>query len=173
MFTLFKQRHERKKKAHELYEVIRVRARAPVFYTEYGVPDNLDGRFELLSLHCFIMMSRLQREGQKKQAQDLFDVFFKSMDRSLREMGIGDMGIPKHMKRMMKGFNGRANNYYEAITSQDEEKLQNALIRNVYGTIEVVDKKQVLALGQYIVDSLAIEGVDPKFAREQQKEIGK
>ncbi len=68
------------------------------FYTKYGVPDSFDGRFDLLLLHLFIILRQLQaHENYEEISQALFDCIFKNMDQTLREMGIGDMGIPKHM----------------------------------------------------------------------------
>ena len=90
-------------------------ARQPVFYESYGVPDSVDGRFEMIALHCYLLMRRLQAAGDKALSQKLFDIFFVSMDQSLREMGVGDLAVPKHMKRMMNGFNGRADGYEQAL----------------------------------------------------------
>lgn len=167
MFTYFKQRRLRSEKATALYQAAEAQARLPVFYTEYSVPDSVDGRFELISLHCFILMRRLKTAGEDKLSQRLFDIFFKTMDKSLREMGIGDLGVPKHMKRMMQGFNGRANHYEQALRSDSDTLMHEALIRNVYGTVGEPNMNDVKDLTHYIKDSVAIKSVEPVFANPE------
>lgn len=170
MFTYLKERKERRERARELYSAIESQARLPVFYEDYGVPDTVDGRFEMISLHCFIMMRRLQAAGNKKLSQTLFDVFFKVMDRSLREQGVGDLGVPKHMKRMMQGFNGRANHYESALLSGNEKDLNEAITCNIYGTIENPDNAHIDFMRSYILQSATMETTDPVFADLEVKE---
>jgi len=130
----FKVRKARKDAAARLYDVAVVNSRNPAFYNELGVADTLDGRFDLLTLYVFLMMERLNDLGPsgRKLAQALFDHMFRMIDLTLREMGFGDVGIPKHMKKMMKAFNGRAHSYHAALQSRDGEVLMRAIIRNVY-----------------------------------------
>ena len=136
----------------------------PVFYERYAVPDTIDGRYEMIALHCFMVMKRLHREAQAPLAQKLFDAFFVNMDRSLREIGIGDLGVPKHMKRMMQGFNGRRQSYQDALDGDDREALKAALVRNVYGTIDAPSDAVLSAMADYVEHSIAIEGVEAEFA---------
>lgn len=164
MFAYLRKRRETKEKARALYPLIVEQARQPVFYSEYGVPDSVDGRFEMIALHCFIIIRRFHEAGESKTGQALFDVFFKSMDRSLREMGVGDLGVPKHMKRMMQGFNGRANHYEQALKSGNTEELKQALIKNVYGTIELPDNNWVNALAEYVERSAKMQTTEAEFA---------
>src|SRR5690242_9073061 len=96
-------RHIPEATVRALYGAIVAQARAPAFYMNYGVPDTLDGRFELLVLHAFLYFRRLKREpaaeaGEAGQA--VFDLMFLDMDRSLRELGVGDLSVPKKIKRM-------------------------------------------------------------------------
>lgn len=134
------------KSADKLYATILTHVRNPVFYKEYGVPDSFDGRFDLLLVHVFIALHVvMEHEDYEEISQSLFDTIFQDMDQTLREMGIGDMGVPKHMKRMMKAFNGRMHVYQMAINPDslkdieidDLEKisLQEALKRNLYATV--------------------------------------
>ena len=113
--------------AEAAYAAMLEHIRKPAFYKDYGVPDTFDGRFELLVLHAFLVIERAGSEGQEF-AQALFDVLFADMDQTLREIGIGDMGVPKHMRRMMKAFNGRMHAYHAG-------PLGTALGRNLYGTL--------------------------------------
>jgi cytochrome b pre-mRNA-processing protein 3 len=109
-------------------------------------------------------MHRLNAAGEEKQAQALFDVFFKNIDKNLREMGIGDLGVPKHMKRMMQGFNGRANEYEKAVAENDHASLQQAVIRNIYGTVENPDPEVVALMALYIQENVVIDSLGAVFA---------
>ena len=164
MFGIFKQKILRKKQAKALYEACVAQARLRVFYQELGVPDSVDGRFEMVALHCFMAINRLNKAEQARLGQSLFDVFFVNMDRSLREMGVGDLGVPKHMKRMMQGFNGRRLNYQQALDSGDEEALKEVLLRNVYGTVDAPNDDEVAYLATYIQASYNQEGATAEFA---------
>lgn len=150
MFDLFKGNRKDLTIAQALYDAAVSQARRPVFYSYYGAPDSLDGRFEMICLHVYLLMNRLFDEGWpgEKLAQALFDVMFRDMDRSLREMGVGDLSLPRHVKRMMKGFNGRATAYQQAMQSGEPEELIAALRRNLYGTVDEprLEDMQIIAL---------------------------
>lgn len=163
MINFFKNRRVLKKKAKELYDSAEVQARQPVFYADMGVPDTVDGRFEMICLHCFVLMRRAQEAGDKKFSQKIFDAFFKHMDLSLREMGIGDLGVPKHMKRMMQGFNGRAIHYEAALRADSFDELKNALVQNVYGTVDRVSDTDVVEMANYVLANTALKDVDGGF----------
>lgn len=114
-----------------LYGAATSLARAPVFYTRFGVPDTNDGRFDALCLMLSLFLFRIQRDDAAL-AQAVFDLAFKDMERGLREAGVGDLGVPKHMKRMIAGFYGRSANYYDALEQGDEGALAAVLTRNLY-----------------------------------------
>lgn len=164
MFRYFKQHKSSEAQAKGLYNEAVTQSRLPVFYQDLGVPDSFDGRFELVALHCYMIIHRLNKAGQTRLSQALFDVFFISMDQSIREMGIGDVGVPKHMKRMMQGFNGRCQGYEIAIENNDTTALKEALIRNVYGTSETSDDFSVSTLSTYVEQSCAMDTTDAEFA---------
>ncbi len=130
----FKDRAARKTAAKALYQVALRQSRDPAFYMDLGVADTMDGRFDLACLHVFLMIERLERFGQegKKLSQALFDVMFRNVDETLREQGVGDLGVPRHMQKMMKAFNGRAHAYHAAIAAQSPAAMELALVRNVY-----------------------------------------
>ena len=114
--------------------MIVAQARRPVFYREYGVADTVGGRFDLLLLHIVLVVERLMREEPgKASGQELFDRFCADMDDNLREMGIGDMSVPKHMKRVGEAFYGRTQAYQSALAAPDDTALAEALVRNIYG----------------------------------------
>ena len=116
--------------AMRLYEAIVASARQEKFYTEMDVPDTLDGRFDMIVLHLFLVLDRLRGEaGDMKQK--LTDVFFKDLDRTLREMGVGDLSVAKKIRPMAEAFAGRIKAYAVAL-EQGDEALIGALCRNVY-----------------------------------------
>jgi len=119
------------------YRRIVERAREPVFFARWGVPDTLDGRFEVLALHGFLVLNRLKAGGQPAAgfAQDLFDTMFADLDRGLREMGATDIGVGRHVKAMARGFYGRVRAYAEGLAGGDAVLIQ-ALRRNLYGTVD-------------------------------------
>lgn len=120
--------------AAPLYTAIVNQSRQKVFYEKMGVPDTLDGRFEIISLHMFLVLHRLKDEaGIAGFSQQLFDLFFADMDVCLREMGVGDMGIGHRIKDMAQSFYGRLKYYEDALG--DDSKMVQVLKRNVYGTV--------------------------------------
>lgn len=118
------------------YALVVEQARRPVFFTDYGVPDTLDGRFELICLHAFLYLYRLKAGGPRasRLSQSFFDRMFADFDRSLREMGTGDLSVGKHVKRMARAFYGRILAYEEGLAG-DDAALGAVLARNVFGTI--------------------------------------
>ena len=133
-----------------LYAAVAAQARQPIFYTAYGVPDTLDGRFDLLVLHAVLLLRRLRNEPRQARreaaqgataeddelmralAQEVFDVFFREMDRALREMGVGDMAVPRRVRTMAEVFYGRAGAYGAALEARDPKPLEDALARNLF-----------------------------------------
>ena len=118
-----------------LYADIVEAVRRPVFYEAGGVPDSFEGRFELLVLHAGLVVRRLRVLGAPapSAAQDLIDTVFRHLDPALRELGVGDMAVPKRMKRLAEGFLGRTVAYDAALAGADEIRLIETLSRNVYG----------------------------------------
>lgn len=116
-----------------LFEAIVAAARQPVFYRDHGVPDSPLGRFEMLALHVALVLraGRTADEAQRAVLQALTEEFFKDVDHSLRELGIGDTGVPKRMKKLASMFYGRLDAYARALDEGDEEALAAALERNI------------------------------------------
>lgn len=125
-------RHRRA--ALEIYSTAVKQARSPVFYADLGVPDTIDGRFDLIMLHVFLVLHRLKDAGEAgtELAQALFDMLFGDMDRSLREMGVGDLSVGKRVKEMVSAFYGRVAAYDAAVATNDGALIE-ALERNLYG----------------------------------------
>jgi len=136
--------------ARALYLRVVEQARRPAFYAACGVPDSVDGRFEMVALHVFLVLHRLKREHERTAdlAQALFDTMFLDMDQSLRELGAGDLGVAPRVKAMAKGLYGRIA-AYEAGLEGSDEVLATALARNVYGTVRA-DPVGLAALASYL-----------------------
>jgi cytochrome b pre-mRNA-processing protein 3 len=118
------------------YRLVVEQARQRVFFAECGVPDTLDGRFELICLHAFLYLHRLKSERPRAEplAQAFFDTMFGDLDRALREMGVGDLRVGREVKRMAQGFYGRIRAYENGIAAHDKV-LGAALARNLFGTV--------------------------------------
>jgi cytochrome b pre-mRNA-processing protein 3 len=123
-------RHERP--GFQLYGAAVTAARAPFLYATLGVPDTLDGRFDVIALHVYLVVRRLDSEGEagKALAQAVFDAMFLDMDINLREMGVGDLSVGKRNRAMWEAFHGRCSAY--AAAWDDEAGLRAALERNVW-----------------------------------------
>jgi cytochrome b pre-mRNA-processing protein 3 len=105
--------------AQKLYGAIVAQARLPVFYQSFGVPDTLQGRFVLLSLNLFAVLHHLKAEGAKAQdlAQELMDQFSADMETVLREMGVGDLSIPKKVGGLAASSAALLQSYEEAYAA--------------------------------------------------------
>jgi cytochrome b pre-mRNA-processing protein 3 len=136
-----------------LYEAIVAQARQPWLYAEAGVPDTVEGRFEMIVLHAFLVIERLGGEGEtaRELAQQVFDEMFKDMDESLREMGVGDLAVGRRIKQMAQAFYGRSRAYRQALRdggASGREALIAALSRNVFAGVAEAD---AAALADYIL----------------------
>jgi cytochrome b pre-mRNA-processing protein 3 len=122
-----------------LYGAIVAQARREPFYLAYGVPDTAEGRFDMVVLHLALVCRRLGRESGTGEtparglSQQVFDMFCADMDHNLREMGVGDLTVPKKMRRLGEAFFGRLEVYDRALAASDGEELAAALARNVLG----------------------------------------
>ena len=124
---------------YTLYGAAVAAARLPFFYLELGVPDTLDGRFDMVGLHVFLLIRRLTAlpVPGPALAQAMFDAMFNDMDLNLREMGVGDMSVGKRVRDMWEAFHGRAEVYAKALDSAEPvARLSEALARNVWRGVE-------------------------------------
>lgn len=131
MFALLKRKKPYEQEALSLFGRVYAQSRSPVFFEKLEIPDTTEGRFDVLTMHMFMVMHRLKHSGAGQAlSQALFDVAFSDIDRGFREIGVGDMGIPKRMKKMMLGFNGSIHAYEQALL--DGKNIKEALRRNIY-----------------------------------------
>jgi cytochrome b pre-mRNA-processing protein 3 len=151
--------------AAELYSDVVAAARAPAFYADLGVPDTIEGRYEMIVLHVVLLLRQLRRPGagQRRLAQALVDFMAADLDRSIRELGVGDMSVGKFMKRLGEGLYGRAAAYDKALDDRDLRALEAAALRNIFDGDDPGER--ILALIAYYVlsqhDHLAGEPIEP------------
>jgi cytochrome b pre-mRNA-processing protein 3 len=121
-----------------VYGMIVAQARSPVFYSAYGVPDTVSGRIDMIMMHLVLVLRRLKAPADRVPpiGQQIFDRFCRDMDDNFREMGVGDLAVPKEMRRVAEAFYGRAGAYEAALAGPDDAPLVAALARNVFGTSE-------------------------------------
>ena len=135
--------------AFELYQTIIKQSRRPEFYNILGVPDTLNGRFEVLALHVFFVMYRLgQDPSLLDTARALSEEVVKDIDRNLREIGVGDLSVGRKVKELTEGLYGRFGAYKDGVEG-DDNCLYEALRRNVYSEIAVEEEK-IKSLTNYI-----------------------
>lgn len=148
-----------------LYRAIVAQARQPGFYTASRVPDSVDGRFEMIALHMFLVLQRLKSAGEDEAAQELFDTMFADMDQSLREMGAGDLGVGRRVRAMAEGLYGRIAAYEAGLAGSDAE-LAAALRRNLFGTLPEPgpDAATLQSLSAYLRDAAGRLGRQPAAA---------
>lgn len=131
----------RKARAHKavaarLYEAAVRAGRDPALYRDMGVADTLDGRFDAIVLHLALILRRMKAPDVRANplGRALASAYVQDLDRSLREMGVGDLSVGKQVKRMIQAFYGRLKAYDEALAAGDstDTALRQALIRNLY-----------------------------------------
>ena len=146
----------RRERTDRLLKAISDQARQPVFYEALGVPDTLDGRFDMMVLHGFMVFRPLFARGKRERdlAQDTTDLMFSAFDDAIRAIGVGDMGVPKRVKAMARAYLGRAGAYGSALDAQDRAALAEAIQRNVYRDVDT-DPAFAGALADYVLRETA------------------
>jgi cytochrome b pre-mRNA-processing protein 3 len=162
ILNLFR-RNSRDDSIATLYGAIVAQARMEAFYRQHGVPDTANGRLEMIVLHTVLVLSRLEAEGASARplGQALFDHFCSDMDANLREMGVGDMAVPRKMKAIAEAFYGRKRAYEAALAVPGLAELAAALARNVHAGSEA-DRAGAERLAAYMREAVrtlaAIDG---------------
>ena len=134
-----------------LYTRVVEQARRPEFYQRLGVPDTVEGRFELYSLHVLLLLERLRGGGEEagEVSQALFDTYLKGLDHALRELGVGDLSVGRKMRKLGEAFYGRGKSYDAAIADlPDTAALEAFLARTVYAQGEAT---LAAALAAYVL----------------------
>ena len=145
-----------------IYGMIVAQAREPWFYRELGVSDTVNGRFDMLLLHLWLLLRQLKQIGEATGAsqeqpsqgllsQGLIDRFCSDMDHNLRELGTSDLKVPKKMQEFGRAFYGRAAAYDRALAA-GSEALALALDKNIYNGSDLVQARR---LARYVAEATA------------------
>jgi cytochrome b pre-mRNA-processing protein 3 len=147
-----------------LYGMIVAQARLPCFYRDYAVADTVNGRFDLIVLHLALVLDRLAQDpALQSVGQGIFDRFCQDMDHNLREMGVGDLKVPKQMRQLGEAFYGRSQAYRAAWAATDDAMLVAALERNIYAGASAA-AEAAACLAAYIREALRDLGAEPAAA---------
>jgi cytochrome b pre-mRNA-processing protein 3 len=168
----------------DLYGAIVAQARMPAFYEDpgmgegagYGVPDTLEGRFDLIVLHLVLVLfqigdqsggapaaekARVQGGARRSIGQNLFDEFCRDLDDNLREMGVGDLTVPKKMRSFAEAFYGRQAVYVAALAANGRRELENALARNIFDEMKAgVGPARLAAYIRAVLSQFKAQGQD-------------
>lgn len=145
VFQLFRD-NKRAGTIRALYGAIVAQARRPAFYITYGVPDTVEGRFDMIVLHVALFFRRVRAdEGVRALGQGVFDAFCRDMDHNLREMGVSDVRLPRRMRGLGEAYYGRAKGYDRALAADDDQVLVDALAKNIFASEGVPAGAQRLA----------------------------
>jgi cytochrome b pre-mRNA-processing protein 3 len=158
MLNALRRTSEKARLVRALNQALTAQSRLPVFYREYGVADTIDGRFDMLCLHAWLVLSRMKSAGEQELAQLLSDAIFIGFDEALRDLGAGDMGMGPRMKKLGNAFNGRLNAYEAAA---DDETLADAILRNIYRG-DAAHEREAVAMARYArAARLKLDTCDP------------
>jgi cytochrome b pre-mRNA-processing protein 3 len=146
-----------------IYGMIVAQAREPLFYQELGVADTVNGRFDLLLLHLWMVLRHLRGlPGGVELSQAVFDHFCADMDANLREMAVGDLKVPKEMQKLAEAFYGRAAAYDMAL-SDNSEALARAIDRNVLDGGQIDNARRLAAYTEAAIGALARQSDSSRF----------
>lgn len=138
--------------AHTLFSKVIEQSRIPFFYTNYDVEDTLDGRFDLMALHMSLLIYKLDQSEDVPKVPELKrmlqEAMFDNLDLTMREVGVGDLGVGKKVKVMAEAFYGRIKVYQEIIDKDSRQAMQEAIKRNLYRDREV-DNEVVKKIVEY------------------------
>ncbi|MCF3639504.1 ubiquinol-cytochrome C chaperone [Rhizobium sp. TRM95111] len=155
IFGLFRKKNTNRRIVEAQYALLTAAARQPALYADLGVPDTVMGRFEMLSAVLILYFRRTRRSATSGQeiAQEIVDAFFEDVDHSIRELGVGDVSVPKRMKKFAGMFYGRLESYAAALDAADRTALAAALRRNCYP--QAADAPSLDGLASYLFDAEA------------------
>jgi len=153
-WDFFTKAGKNKEKAAMLYNSLVGYSRNPTLFTDLGIDDTVDGRFDCIALHLSLMLRRMKLEGEglRGMAVELVSVFVMDMDRNLREMGVGDLSVGKHIKKMTSAFYGRAEAYEKALDIEGDGYLEGVLERNLFRN-KKISKDVLVAMAKYVYET--------------------
>lgn len=165
ILNLFKRKKTNAALVNAQYEVITESARNPIFYQSFDVPDTVMGRFNMVSIFMTLYLRATSNsdaknnvdDSVKQLAQEVVEEFFKDIDHSIRELGIGDAGVPKRMKKLGRMFYGRAENYGKAFDNGDVNELAEAFSRNIHSDAYDGEQDQAPDMRSLAEHALAVD----------------
>jgi cytochrome b pre-mRNA-processing protein 3 len=172
IFPAFR-RKRRNDRIAALYGAIVAQARSPAFYRSYGVADTPEGRLELILLHAALVIGRLAADAGegRRVGQGVFDAFCGDMEHNLREMGVGDLAVPRQMRRLGEAYYGRAAAYRAALASGDRRQLVAVLAKNIF-SVKGDPPRGAQQLASYVeATAAALAAQDPERAPLQFPEL--
>ena len=154
MFKSYYKNKQLKNTAHEIYGSIVAQSRKPVFYATWNIPDTIEGRFEVLVMHMALFIHRMDQIGPDGASfgQLVAEAFIDDLDGSFREMGVGDLAVPKRMKAASEAYLGRLLTYNGALKNKNRAELVIGISRNMIND-ENRETAQVDALADYMLRS--------------------
>lgn len=138
----------------QLYGTVVAQSRNPEFYTSLKFEDTVMGRFDVLTLHMFLLSRRLVREDDDKSLslnQEIFDIYTNDTDSALREIGIGDQTVPKRKKKMIRGFYAQVEDFAQLLDEEDKVALAKAIKARFYAD-EKISAKKLKGLASYVME---------------------
>lgn len=152
MFKTLFRRQTQERHAQSLYALAVEQARQPDFYVQLGVPDRIDARFELYTLHVLLLFVRIKADGERgaELAQKMFDAYVSALDNVLRELGVGDVSVGKKMRKLGEALYGRMSAYEQALREGDQAGFQASIARNVFESEDPADGAE---LTRYALES--------------------
>jgi cytochrome b pre-mRNA-processing protein 3 len=135
-----------------LNDAVMAQARQPFFYSDLEVPDTIEGRFEMVAVHAFLLVRRLDSgpEPGPDLARDLTDAIFSRFEIALRETGVSDIAVPKRMKKLASSYLGRAQAYGQGLAAENRDLLPTALARNILGIDDGQVPEQSVIMASYV-----------------------
>jgi cytochrome b pre-mRNA-processing protein 3 len=161
-------RSRKRRTAHDLYGSIVARSRSPAFYADLAVPDSVMGRLELIILHLALLIERLQADGDAGAglAQEVAEAFVRDMDDSIREIGIGDMGVPRRVKQAAGALYERRREIAAVVAehSGDPDTLRDAMtafLGRVVWAGGPIDRNGARRLAEYVLELRSVFAANP------------
>jgi cytochrome b pre-mRNA-processing protein 3 len=159
MLNALRRASARAKAVRSLYDALIAQARQPVFFADFGVQDSIDGRFDMVTLHAWLVLDRLHAAGLMPLANRLRDTIFIGFDEALRDLGAGDMGMGRKIKTMREAFNGRMRAYDSA---EGETGLAAAIVRNVFRGNEQRQAEALIIARYTLASRVRLADCDPR-----------
>jgi cytochrome b pre-mRNA-processing protein 3 len=156
MLLFSPRRRSEREEAARIYAAVLTAARRPALYLDFGVPDTLDGRFEMIALHLFALLNRLMHDpgDDPELARRISESFVDDMDAAFREMGVSDTAVPKRMKTLYRSFAGRITAYARAL-GEGDDALAAAVARNVFPDGDEGGLSRARSLATYLTAAVA------------------